>query len=147
MQLRLLGQILLGQIPVRADSCFVTQTVRADSIRADSVRADSCFVTQTVRADSVRADSVRADSCSPTQIVRADSVRADSVRAESVRAGSVRAEYVRADSVRAGYITPSRSPNPVDIGTTPPVTFIPIPEGYTMSCFQLESRAGFWLWG
>ena len=31
---------LLGQIPVRAVSCFVTQTVRGDSVGADSVRAD-----------------------------------------------------------------------------------------------------------
>ena len=74
MQLRLIGLVPLGQIPVRADSCFVAQTARADSVRADSVRAYSCFSTQTVRADSVRADSffttklfgqipVRADSC------------------------------------------------------------------------------------
>ena len=52
MQLTLLGQIQLGLIPLRADSCFLTQTVRADSVRADSVRADSSFSTQT---DSVRA--------------------------------------------------------------------------------------------
>ena len=78
LQLRLLGLIPLGQIPVRADSCFATQTVRADSNRADSVGADSCFATQTVRADSVRADCVRADSCFSTQLLGQIPVRADS---------------------------------------------------------------------
>ena len=32
----LFGQILLGQIPNRAGSCLIAQTVRADSARADS---------------------------------------------------------------------------------------------------------------
>ena len=57
-------------LPVRDASCFVTQTIRGNSVRADSVRADSCFATQTARADSVRAkysraDSVRASSITP----------------------------------------------------------------------------------
>ena len=51
---------MLGQIPVWADSCFATQTVRTDSVRADSVRADSGFTTGFLRADSVGACSVRA---------------------------------------------------------------------------------------
>ena len=63
------GQVLLGLIPVRADSFLGTQTVRADSIRADSLWAYSFFSTHTVRADSVRAGSVRADSCFTTQMV------------------------------------------------------------------------------